>query len=1296
MRFIFAILGIVALGTVSSRADEYSTTVLSLNPVGFWPLNETSGTTAFDVSGNNNNGAYQSAVTLGTAGVPNPPFVGFAGGSVAADFNSSQGDSSCVTLTNLPIDSATVTITEWIYPTASGDVGTTFWNNGQGAGFTGYYFNSAQLGYNWPGGGGNQWTFGAFTPAINQWSFVALVISPTNAVFYLGDTNGVLSSMINNEGNSAANFTTGTAIGGPNNGSTTGFNGAMSDVAVFNYSLTPAQITQLYVGGYGGLSLPSAPTGVSAAAGNAQVSLGWNPVQGATGYNVKRSTTSGAETTITSLSGTVYHDTGLANGTTYFYEVSATNTAGQSVNSSEVSTTPSSAINSYNAGVLALAPVGFWPLNETSGSTAADISGNNNNGAYQSAVRLGAAGVPNPPFAGFAGGSLAAGFNSSGGNSSCVTLTNLPIDSATVTITEWIYPTVSSDIGTTFWNNTAGAGITGYYFNSAELGYNWPPGSSQWTFGAFTPPADVWSFVALVITPTNAVYYLGNASGLSSAIDTETENPANFTTGTAIGGPNNGSTTGFNGSLSDVAVFNSSLTPAQITQLFADSGGYDLPPEITAQPVSHNVYTNGTTSFSVTAIGAAPFSYQWWHGTSPLAGQTNAALTIANAQSSASGNYSVVIANNFGSVTSSVVTLTLAAAPVAYESLVLAAGPIGYWPLDLNIDTTQNGSGQDLATDLSGGGNTGTYDSISQGNEVSGPSAFIPNGVGFNGTGDFVDLSTGTNTSVLLFSGPITMEAWVQPASSQVQGSADIFARGWDYTDDETEMSVVNSDSFVSSSTVNWSGAADVSYGHVTTNWTYLVTTWDGANWNLYVNGVLAGTEADSTAPGNDSAPWAIGNGTLNGNGRYFTGNICQVALYTNALTPAQVIAHYAMGVYGTTNLAPSIAVQPVNQRATTNTTATFTVVATASPLPTYQWYSIIGGVTNSITDATNATYTTLPVQDSDTGSGFFVVASNSVGNITSEVAILTAGHMVTASGVLTADEYFENYPNTLEAFATLYPTASLPAPNKIEYLNIFNDNADLPGGGGERIYGWFTPPVTGNYIFFEASDDASVLWLSTNSAPANVYQIAQNQAYMISGNDGPADWTLTDTGSGEYANYSTGEWRSDQFELGGGQNAFANLVEIWAPWPGLNADGSIPLTAGTPYYIELDHWQNSGGQGAAVTYKLDGNPDPTQGTASLLTGNAISSSAPDSVAPEPKPFITNIRVSGSKVTASGNNGLVNAQYNVLTSTNIAAPLSSWTIMTTQRFDSSGNFSFTNTATASSRQQFYLIEVPSN
>lgn len=108
------------------------------------------------------------------------------------------------------------------------------------------------------------------------------------------------------------------------------FNGANLLAALAPTTTTPAP--------------PAAPTGVSAVAGNATVTLAWSAVSGATSYSVYRGSASGAEgaTPIaTGLSAPGFSDTKVTNGTRYYYKVSASNSAGTSPLSGEVSALPS-------------------------------------------------------------------------------------------------------------------------------------------------------------------------------------------------------------------------------------------------------------------------------------------------------------------------------------------------------------------------------------------------------------------------------------------------------------------------------------------------------------------------------------------------------------------------------------------------------------------------------------------------------------------------------------------------------------------------------------------------------------------------------------------------------------------------------------------------------------------------------------------------------------------------------------------------------------------------------------------
>lgn len=87
---------------------------------------------------------------------------------------------------------------------------------------------------------------------------------------------------------------------------------------------------------------PPAPNGVVATTGISQASLNWVPSPGATGYNVKRSTSSAGPFILiaTNISDSSFSDSGLSSGTAYYYKISAVNAAGESANSPVVYAMP--------------------------------------------------------------------------------------------------------------------------------------------------------------------------------------------------------------------------------------------------------------------------------------------------------------------------------------------------------------------------------------------------------------------------------------------------------------------------------------------------------------------------------------------------------------------------------------------------------------------------------------------------------------------------------------------------------------------------------------------------------------------------------------------------------------------------------------------------------------------------------------------------------------------------------------------------------------------------------------------
>jgi hypothetical protein len=107
----------------------------------------------------------------------------------------------------------------------------------------------------------------------------------------------------------------------------------------------PSQSITLFVIPAGSLiTKPTAPAGLTATTGSGAVKLSWLATGGASSYSVQRSTSSTGTFspigTVTSPAPATFTDTGLTNGTTYYYEVSGTNKVGTGPNSAPVAATP--------------------------------------------------------------------------------------------------------------------------------------------------------------------------------------------------------------------------------------------------------------------------------------------------------------------------------------------------------------------------------------------------------------------------------------------------------------------------------------------------------------------------------------------------------------------------------------------------------------------------------------------------------------------------------------------------------------------------------------------------------------------------------------------------------------------------------------------------------------------------------------------------------------------------------------------------------------------------------------------
>ena len=490
----------------------------------------------------------------------------------------------------------------------------------------------------------------------------------------------------------------------------------------------------------------------------------------------------------------------------------------------------------------------------------------------------------------------------------------------------------------------------------------------------------------------------------------------------------------------DVVVTNSSGSVTSAVATLTVLGGS---PSITTQPTSQTNNIGQTATFTVTVAGLAPLSYQWQvqsngvYGNLSAGGQfssvTNATLTISGLTLTNATNYEVVVTNLYGSVTSTVATLTIqtnSTALTAYQTVIIADAPTSFWPLN---ETNGN-----VIHDIVGP-NNGTAGA--SGLTYGGPGILYSNGVTsdtaiyFNPTSSgYISVPYNADLNTSIFS----VEAWLNmpifPANAHsanenpVGFCNGIAAYGWTF-----DIQVANA---ANPSLYAWSGkggawnAADTGIA-IQGKWTYYTMTFNGTTLLAYTNGVLAASTAvtnyDMVVSGN-----ALYMGDYNDGGtspdanRYYQGGMEDVAVYGYTLTPAQVAAHY---FYGTNSSATFITTPPVSQTNYVGLTATFNVNAGGFPPLSYQWLVETNGSyvnLNTGGQYSGVTNSSLTISSLVLGNAtnYEVVVTNGYGSITSSPATLTVLND-TAPSIVTQPASQTNHSGlnaTFNVNATGYP----------------------------------------------------------------------------------------------------------------------------------------------------------------------------------------------------------------------------------------------------------------------------------
>ena len=832
------------------------------------------------------------------------------------------------------------------------------------------------------------------------------------------------------------------------------FVGNLCGMAVFTNALTAAQIDQVYGSTYGGI-ITEPLASVSYVAGSIAPITLTCAAQGAVLQWYKGTPGSGTPLANTGeYSGVTTENLvitpPLSSGDFTSYYLQVGDGVSQTANSTAVTLTQVAIPSGpYDLAVSNLNPVAYWPLNEATGRIAMNYTTNGAvlNGIYANAgstpLQLGVSGpsvLGTPNATQF----LPCNINTSG--QSRETRTGVIIENAvgdglldmsnSVTVAMWVNePVVHGTFGiqelygqqdSTLIRFSTYGGTAGGTDNQMDFvdGGNDIIGGPAVNDGNW----HLWvgTYQAQTASSTNrfvSVYLDG------ILVNTGYEGGNNYSAlYNTIGSAPDDTGRNFVGSICDVAVFNTNLTTAQVASLYNSVYG-----GVVGQPAANKFYVSGTASPVILTADVEGSSIQWYFGTpgsgTPVGTGVSGEISGANTQTltitpigippaipaADVGSYYVVVGNGATIGTSTLTqttgatTLNVLSATGGYATAVLALNPIGYWPLN-------EGVGTNTAFNYSptyGAALNGVYSAVAacplqQG--VAGPTYLAMGPNNFGTMFSTQDTQSSVTQTGVIINDPAVMNVltnvsvamWVnKPVSGGTWGIQEIFGQA----DNDlirysayggTAGGTDNQEDFVD-------GGGDITGGPAINDglWHLWTGTYNGTNRAVIT--YLDGKQIDS---GTDSANTTSGTVTCIGSapedtGRNFYGSVCDVAFFTNTLTPAQVASLFSAAgvpVSITVNPAPTVI-------ANAGSVATLGTVAAAGSTPiTYLWYSGTPGSGTALTagasypnDVTNTSLVIDPVAGTAAGT-YYVVASGPFNSVASAEVVLTVNTAVSAT----------------------------------------------------------------------------------------------------------------------------------------------------------------------------------------------------------------------------------------------------------------------------------------------------------